>query len=138
MAGASSPSSLAELRDWLERLPAGTMFEVSAFLGWLASIDEGETTEAEDDPPLAQVALSWKERLWIVPAETRLAAEEVAEALGRSKSWVYNHTYSGAANPLPHRTLDRSLIFTAGEVRTWIRESEEVVHGLPMTSAPDW
>ena len=31
----------------------------------------------------------WRERLWMVPEETRLSVPDVAEALGRSKSWVY-------------------------------------------------
>ena len=73
----------------------------------------------------------------MVPAEVRLGVAEVAEALGRPKSWVYARTGPKAENPLPHRKLDGSLTFTAGEVRAWIRAHEVEVIGGPMESTPD-
>jgi len=75
---------------------------------------------------------TWRERLWVVPSETRLGVGEVAEALGRPKSYVYERTGSKAENPLPHRKLDGVLLFAAGELRAWIRDSEEAIHGGPM------
>ena len=58
----------------------------------------------------------------------------MAEALGRPKSFVYARTGAKADDPIPHRKLEGSLVFTAGEVRAWIRDQEEVVHGGPMHS----
>lgn len=69
----------------------------------------------------------WAERLWTAPAETRLGVRELAEAVGRPRSWVYRHTApSGDLAPIPHRRLDGLLVFLAGEVRDWLRANEEV------------
>lgn len=79
---------------------------------------------------------TWREKLWVVPAETRLGVEEACEALRRSSSWLYKRT-GDTANPaerLPVRRAHGQLTFTAGELRTWIREHEEVICGLPMTT----
>ena len=69
---------------------------------------------------------SWREKLWIVPPETRLNVREVAQALGRSTSWVYKRTSRASPRQrLPHRSMDGGkLVFLAGEVRTWVRETE--------------
>ena len=77
---------------------------------------------------------TWREKLWITPAETRIGTTELAEAMGRPKSWVYAHTQAEAENPIPHRKLDGALVFTIGEVRAWVRESEEVLVAGPMES----
>ena len=77
---------------------------------------------------------TWREKLWIIPAETRIGTSELAEAFGRPASWVYSHTEGKAENPIPHRKLDGTLMFTVGEVRTWLRESEEVLVAGPMES----
>ena len=77
------------------------------------------------DPDVPQ---TWRERLWSVPADTRLNVREVAEALGQSVSWVYKHTSrrSGQAQ-LPHRQLaNGKLAFLAGEIRTWLGQTETV------------
>lgn len=66
---------------------------------------------------------SWGERLWTVPAETRLGVQELSEALDRPKSFVYKATSS---DEIPHRKMSGSLVFVAGEIRGWIRETEEV------------
>ncbi|MFC1791911.1 hypothetical protein ACFL0I_05580 [Gemmatimonadota bacterium] len=81
--------------------------------------------------------LGWREKLWVVPAETRLGVVEVAEALGRSKSWVYKRSGPKAARTrLPCRKLDGELSFLVGELRTWVRQHEVVEHAVPMTSTP--
>lgn len=69
---------------------------------------------------------NWRAQLWTVPAETRLSVEEVADAVGRPKSWVYRHTSakSGLAQ-LPCTKLDGELQFIAGEIREWITLNEE-------------
>jgi hypothetical protein len=69
---------------------------------------------------------SWAERLWTCPPETRVGVRELAEAIGRPRSWVYRHASPrGDLAPIPHRRLDGLLVFTAGEVRDWLRANEE-------------
>lgn len=72
------------------------------------------------------VALTWRERLWSVPADTRLNVRELAEALGQSVSWVYKHTSRRSGRvQLPHRQLaNGKLTFLAGEIRTWLAQTE--------------
>lgn len=82
--------------------------------------------------PAAQLAvIGWREKLWACPAETRLGVRELAEALGRPKSFVYRLTSITAARagktPLPHRKLDGELVFVAAEIRAWLSAQEEVV-----------
>jgi predicted DNA-binding transcriptional regulator AlpA len=70
---------------------------------------------------------SWAEKIWTCPPETRLGVRELAEAVGRPRSWVYRHASPrGDLAPMPHRRLDGLLVFTAGEVRDWLRANEEV------------
>lgn len=106
-------------------LPAARLAE------WLAEEPE-PTPELEVLPPAPPEPQTWRERLWLVPSETRLGAAEVAEAMGRSKSWLYKRTQAAAEDPVPHRKLDGELIFTAGEVRAWVRNREDVCHAGPM------
>lgn len=84
-----------------------------------------------DDP-----APSWRERLWLVPPETRLGGREVVEATGRSRDWVYRHTAAGGATRrLPHRKLEGELVFTVGELRDWIRGTEVTISS-PVLAPP--
>jgi predicted DNA-binding transcriptional regulator AlpA len=79
-------------------------------------------------PPPLPVVLTWRERLWVCDAETRLGVRELTEGVGRPKSWVYRAIRrNGATPPLPHRKLDGVLVFVAAEVRQWIAEHEQVV-----------
>ena len=71
--------------------------------------------------------LSWSQKLWTVPSETRLGVADVAEALARPKSFVYARTQASTEHPIPHRKLDGALNFTAGDVRAWIQEREVVM-----------
>jgi hypothetical protein len=64
---------------------------------------------------------SWRERLWSCDPQVRLGVRELAEALGRPKSWVHRHSRS-----LPHRLLSGRLVFAAGEVRGWLRQAERI------------
>ena len=71
---------------------------------------------------------SWRERLWVCDPATRLGVEELAEATGKPKSWVYAHTKKSCrCVPLPHRRLDGTLVFLAGELRPWLLAHERVV-----------
>jgi len=81
-------------------------------------------------------AMTWRERLWVVPADTRLGVVEVTAATGRSRGWLYRRTGAGGHRPrIPHRKLDGQLVFTAGEVRDFLRSSERVIsegtHAVP-------
>ena len=63
-------------------------------------------------------------------AKRRLGMWEVLEGLGRSRSWLYGHMgEEKGPDRFPHRKLDGELIFTAGELRAWIRDHEELVAG---------
>jgi len=74
-------------------LPATT---VEALLAPLAA-EEPPVRLADPTPE------TWRERLWRVPAETRLGVREFAEAMGRPKSWVYRRTSERSEKaPLPH------------------------------------
>lgn len=79
-------------------------------------------------PAAVEYPMSWRERLWVVPPNTRLGVVELAEALGRTRSWVYRHT--GPSSPgarIPHRKFDGELVFLAGEACQWVLENESVV-----------
>jgi hypothetical protein len=129
--------SLPDFEAWLRRAPGGCLVkasEVAEILAEMASEARQERREPETLPDTRPEPWTWRERLWTVPAETRLGVAEVAEALSRPKSYVYARTGPKAEDPLPHRKLDGALFFTAGELRTWIRDQEEEVAGVPMTS----
>ena len=77
--------------------------------------------------------MPWKERLWSCHCETRLGVRELAEAVGRSRSWVYRHTSPKSGFPLiPHRKLDGELVFVVSEIREWLMLHEEIV--VPVSS----
>ena len=74
-------------------------------------------------PPLA--GAGWRERLWTAPPDTRLGVRDVAEALGRPRSWVYRAVAAArGSRRLPARRLDGELVFEAGAVREWVQRWE--------------
>ena len=131
-------------RKILERfrgLPKGTLVPVEALLEALAddtpARDEGASGQARALPsgiaePEGPAPQSWRVLLWTVPAETRIGREELLEAVGRPRSWIYRHTAAKAEHRIPHRKLDGELVFVVGEVREWLRESEEIVQAGPL------
>lgn len=121
--------TVAELRRWAETMP-GALIPASVLLEALEGLEEPEPAIGEGAP---MPPSSWRERLWSVPAETRLGIAEVSEALDRPRSYIYART-GKAENPIPHRKLDGLLVFAAGEVRAWIRDHEEVVAAGPYLS----
>ena len=130
----SKPRTLAEVRDWLAEAPEGTTIPAAAMLSTIETVSpviNGEN--GGPSSPSTALALTWRERLWLVPSETRIGAHELCEALGRSKHWLYRHTGPSADNRIPHRKLDGELVFAVGEVRTWIRENEDVIEALPFS-----
>ncbi len=130
-------ATLLELLEWCRQAPRGTLLDAQQVAevlsaGHAESMKEHpETpTENEDGPG----TWTWREKLWTVPAETRLGVTELSEALGRPRSFVYARTQKQADDPIPHRKLDGALVFTAGEVRAWVRARENVVQAGPMES----
>lgn len=127
---------ISELRAWLARAPEGTTVPAASVLALLAEEDPAPEAPAPElaAPP---IELTWRERLWLVPAETRLGTREILEALGRSRSWLYSHLGEDRGRDrLPHRKMDGELTFAAGEVRAWVRDHEDVVAAGPMESPP--
>lgn len=127
------PKSLSDVRIWLANAPPGTTIPAESML---AAIGEVESAETDGHAParVEPVPLTWREKLWLVPAETRIGTAELCEALGRSKHWLYRHTGPAAKERIPHRKLDGELVFVIGEVRTWIREHEDVIEAMFMES----
>jgi len=117
--------TISELVQWLAKAPAGTMLAAAAISELLESARPKEPL-----PPAAVLPVepTWRERLWTAPAETRIGVRELAEAVGRPRSWVYRRTAPSADRaPLPHRKLDGELVFVVGEIRAWLREHETVL-----------
>ena len=100
-------------------------------------LDECDDSLPEPAPVTIQVEPTWRERLWTAPAEARLGVPDVAEAIGRPRSWVYRHTSTRSGCPvLPHRKLDGELLFTAGEIRAWLRDHEAVMRYAAAAATP--
>lgn len=119
----SGPQSLPEVVRTLRSMPEGTTFTAAAVVLWLAPLVDAEP-EVETEP--ASPSVTWQERLWTCPAETRLTLRDACEALGRSSSWVYKRTGAGATGVrLPCRKLEGELYFIARELRDWIAEHED-------------
>lgn len=81
-----------------------------------------------------RAALPWRERLWLVPADTRLTLDEVAAALDRSRSWIYQRLDARFGNGvIPHRMAvdGAERVFVAGELRGWIQQQEVIVQSGP-------
>jgi predicted DNA-binding transcriptional regulator AlpA len=103
-------------------IPAGRVVEDFGGDGSAVPAPQAPTLVRESEP-------SWRERIWTAPGETLLTVEEVAEAFGRPKSWVYKLTSQKA---IPHSRLDGVCVFLAGELRAWERERLEVVRAGEM------
>lgn len=130
-----------DLRRWLETAPAGTKLDAQAVrdvLDRLEDTDARPKLHAIDPTPPPEP--SWREKLWMAPAETRIGRPELLEAVGKSESWLYRHTASKRppGRPrIPHRKLDGELVFVVGEIRAWLRDHEEVIEAGPMESTPE-
>ena len=136
----SSPTTLSSrwriraklFRDHAEEPVARAYEKCAEELEGTSEVQDEPNEQRTQQPP--DFNWTWREKLWIAPAETRIGTAELAEAFSRPKSWVYAHTQAEAENPLPHRKLDGTLVFAVGEVRAWLRESEEVLVAGPMES----
>src|SRR5687768_16564618 len=108
----------------------GTVVPVASLAELIAGDDESSVPTAHAVSVVD--TMTWRERLWLVPAETRIGKVELLEALGRTESWLYRHTSEKSCKEngyarIPHRKLDNELVFCVGELRHWIRSNEEVI-----------
>lgn len=129
------------LPDVLDSIPVE---KIPAAIARLAARAMEEAPKPNGRAPADVVSDTWRERLWTCPAETRLGVPEVAEALGRPKSWVYRAVsgvrYAGKRfrkgkrpkgvhldkvprSPLPAEKVDGELVFEAGAVREWVNRA---------------
>jgi hypothetical protein len=129
--------------DRLRGLPSGTLIPVEAVLDALLDGETRNTPAQRTGHALANdlnvpenAPQSWRTLLWIAPSETRIGREELLEAVGRPRSWVYRHTQAKAACRIPHRKLDGELVFLVGEVRAWLIDQEEIVQAGPLDTSP--
>ena len=112
-----------EFQAWLSQAPAGTLVPAELLVQVLSA-----TVSDTGLRGLIRQPMSWRERLWIVPADTRLGVAELLEALGRTRSWLYRHTGPKCRGArIPHRKLEGELVFLAGEVRQWLLENEVII-----------
>lgn len=124
---------IQNLLRWLRAAPAGTTIPAATLAELLDGAAAVEPTPPP--PPSEPIEFTWRERLWLVPAETRLATRDVCEALDKSRSWLYGHLAEHRGpRRLPHRKLDGELVFVAGEVRAWLRATEDIQTEGPMES----
>lgn len=123
------------LRAIVGSLPEGAAVTLpgAALRAWL----EDEPAAALPDPALAEAEpVSWRERFWTCPPETRLGVRELAEALDRSADFVYRavdpkRSAGRGRDPLPCSRLDGVLVFSAGAVRRWLDASAVTVNPEP-------
>lgn len=137
-------SSSRSIRARIEAHAPGSLIPREAVLALFE--DAGEDVESVSTPePEPAPEPTWRALLWTVPAETRLGVNELSEALGRSRDWIYRQVSAwkksghekvekAPGERLPHRRLSGELVFTAGEIRTWIRTNEEVEHACELES----
>ena len=122
------------LIQWCRQAPPGTQLNARAVADLLKQAVSGADEENPTDPPVVfdlSEMLTWREKIWLVPSQTRLGMEELSEALGRPKSFVYKLTAKG---DIPFRKQHGVNVFLAGEIRSWIESEEKVKHSLPMQS----
>src|SRR5690349_2838866 len=97
--------TLADVVRWLEQAPGDTLLPARSVLEMLrdAAAPAVDVVRPGHEPQ----PVTWRERLWIVPPETRLGVAELSEAIGRPRSWIYRHTSARSGlDLLPYRKLD--------------------------------
>jgi predicted DNA-binding transcriptional regulator AlpA len=104
------------LRARLRELPPDALLPV----GWLLSQldDVGDVTAA----PTADTSEDWRSRVWTCADDTLLGVAEIADAVGRSTSWVYRRTGPRGREPrLPMQRVAGNVVMRADSLRQWIR-----------------
>jgi predicted transcriptional regulator len=146
--GSGNFSGVSGLLRWLESAPTGTLLAAESVAELVRQALESEPApepSTECPAPLSPAA-SWRVELWRVPSDTRLGVHELAEAVGRSRDWVYRQTAKHRRengeqvpneHPIPHSKRDGALEFKAGQVRAWLREREHEVVPGPVERLPE-
>lgn len=94
----------------------------------LARVTDVEAEPEPIGPALVTAEAGWRERIWTCPPETRLSVAELAEAIGKSASWIYKRTGPKATEDrVPCRRLAGELVFMAADIRAWIADNEELI-----------
>lgn len=136
----------AELRRWVAAAPEGASVTIPCTtLAGILAADAGP--EEAVSPPSTEPVASWRHRVWTVAADTRLDAEEAAEALGWTVSTVYRQTHPNLGRTektprprdertLPFSRVGRRLVFTAGELRAWIQANTRLEVPGPTDARP--
>ena len=120
--------TLEELRRAAELLPDGASLTIpcAALLDAINGA-RGKRGAERDTTPAA--ATTWRERLWECPPETRLSVRDVAEALGRPRSYVYRAVApKHGEHRLPASRFGGELVFQAGVVRAWVQRGSGSGH----------
>jgi len=112
---------MAGVLRWLNEFPADTLVSASTVAKRL------EQVEVNGPPALPQaIVLPWSSLLWTIDPQTRLNVAQAAEAVGRSKSFIYHHTTSknGECERLPFAKFDGAIVIEAGALRAWLQRHE--------------
>lgn len=110
-----------DFRNWLRGAPAGTMLPASVVFELIGKANEAPTLVTE-----GPASVSWREKIWTCPADTRLGVREAAEAIGRGKDFVHRHSGPKAGDRrIPSKKLDGHMVFRAADIRDWIVANEE-------------
>jgi hypothetical protein len=113
------------LRTLAEAAPVGAAVTVTLPRAALLALVQGDGTRPQLDPDLGRAAVGWRAMLWTVPEDTRMRVADVAEALGRPRSFVYRAVAAKQGeHRLPAARLHGELSFTAGTVRAWLQREE--------------
>ena len=115
--------TLADVLATVERTPDGTLFTRAGVLKMFGEVGAEVEGAARVSAPGA-VPASWAERVWTVPDQMQLSAEQCADAIGRSKSALYQLT---RRNRIPHGKRDGVLVFQADQIRTWLADEMETI-----------
>ena len=120
---------LTDLQRWLATAPNGTMVSTETLAEMLDGLD---VEPAHQPDQVTSPPLPWSVLLWSADPETRIGRNELLEAIGKPRSWLYRRTGAKAKHRIPHRKLDGELVFVVGEIRRWLRDREEIVAAGPM------
>jgi len=81
-------------------------------------------TDKTLEPPITPV-LPPNAAFWTLPPETRVTVAQLAEMLGRPKSFIYRHIKPrNGCEPIPHRKLDGQIVVVLSQAREWVRRHE--------------
>ena len=110
------------LRDLLTAMPADTRFTPAGVLELLDRHNtHGAATVSLVGPEAVQGG-TWVTWFWSCSPNTRVGVSELAEALGRKRTFVYAAVYDDD-DPLPGKKLVGQWSFKVGDVRAWVERN---------------